>query len=255
MQILKDIRYLPENGFRGTGDLFLPEPDCSTGKIALSIHGGGWASMDKDSFAGVAAFLAENGLAVFNINYRLAGAAPFPACAEDCLAAADFVIGKNIPELNGFDCSRLLVIGASAGGHLALMTGLKLGRKRALGIAAISAIADLMPDFTANRERYSILFGHEPEGAEMISASPVELVAADSPPMFLTHYINDRVVPVESSVNFIKKAKSLNAEVAAYLYDNEREGQGHAIWIPGSEPHRLYPDIEEKITDFILKLK
>ena len=101
MNVLRDIPYAPENGFRGIGDLYFPDDATPRQSVALTIHGGGWRALDKSSYEGVARFFAENGFTAYNINYRLAPENRCPACLDDCLKAADFLQNKTIPELAG----------------------------------------------------------------------------------------------------------------------------------------------------------
>ena len=120
MKVIDHISYRKENGFRGLGDLYLPDTVTPETGAALLIHGGGWSALDKSSFAGVALWLCQElGMAAYNINYRLCGQTPWPVCGDDCLEAGDFFLNSAIPEFQGFDRSRIVVIGASAGGHLA----------------------------------------------------------------------------------------------------------------------------------------
>ncbi len=226
------LSYNPAHGERGLGDLSNP-----TGSPAvLAIHGGGWAAQDKASWRGVAEYLADHGCCVYNINYRLCGMEPWPACGDDCLDAAHFLLEKH---------DRIFLVGGSAGGHLALMTGLRLPHCRVAGIVAISAIGDLRADLAVNPDRYRYLFGGEPTKQQIEEATPMSYLG-NPPPILYTHSLYDTVVPIESAKNFVAAS---GAE--SYFYDEGRRDEGHAIWIPGSEPHKLYPDIEERILDFI----
>ena len=62
------------------------------------------------------------GWAVVNVEYRLGQVARAPAAVEDCLCALRWVIAS--AEEYGFDTERIVVTGNSAGGHLALTTGI-----------------------------------------------------------------------------------------------------------------------------------
>ena len=64
----------------------------------------------------------EMGFAVVNVTYRLARVSEAPAAVEDCRCALRWVI-QNAKEY-GLDVNRLVVTGYSAGGHLALTTGM-----------------------------------------------------------------------------------------------------------------------------------
>lgn len=88
----------------------------------MCIHGGGWVFHSKEDGIGMVLPYLDMGLSVVNVNYRLAGVAPAPAAVEDCRMALRWVI-KNAKEY-GFDTDRIIITGRSAGGHLALTTGM-----------------------------------------------------------------------------------------------------------------------------------
>ena len=86
-----------------TGDLHLPagEITAATPKLLL-LHGGGWRS-DKylrGTLSDEAALFRDAGYAVYNVDYRLAPAAAWPAIGDDCLAAARKLVScDGMPEL------------------------------------------------------------------------------------------------------------------------------------------------------------
>lgn len=248
-RVVKDIVYNAEAKDRGTGDLYLPKDVSESTPVALCIHGGGWSGMNRSGTAGIAEFLCENGFAVLNINYRLTGSGPWPLCGDDCMKAGDFLLNSpEIEKIAKMNRSKVLIIGASAGGHLALMTGLRLPAERVSGIVSISGIADLEPDRAANPGRYVPFFGENPSEELLKNASPMSYIRAEQPPILLTHTIYDRVVPFASAKNFFDASRAVGANIQWYVYD--RRNDGHCIWIPGSSPHRLYPDIEDEILKF-----
>ena len=254
MKLLPNVIYDKSHGECGLGDLYLPDRISKQTPLALAIHGGGWRAMDKYSFSGVAEFLCGLGFAVYNINYRLTGEAPWPACGDDCLEAARFLLSADHPEFAGNDRGKIFVVGASAGGHLALMTGLRLPSSQVSGIVSISGIAKLEPDMKLHSDRYSGLFGTEgPFPEEMFaSASPVEFLNRNNPSILLTHAIYDTVVPIDSATEFEDAAREHGGRIESYYYN--RRKQGHCIWIKGSDPHKLHPDIEERIERFASRL-
>lgn len=202
MEINKNIAYRPENADHGAGDLYNPQSET----MILAIHGGGWSGLSKEVFLRLAGFLAENGYGVFNINYRLSSMAPWPACGNDCLAAANYLLA---------DYQRIFILGSSAGGHLALMTGLRLQPERIAGIIAISAIGDLAPDKEINPGRYVALFHGEPTPEQLSEACPVNYLNENHPPILYTHFVHDQVVPLKSAENFVKAV----GNVETYFYD------------------------------------
>ncbi|MDO4574684.1 MAG: glycoside hydrolase family 99-like domain-containing protein [Planctomycetia bacterium] len=248
-EVVKDIVYCAEAKERGVGDLYLPKNVSEKTPMALCIHGGGWSAMDRSGLAGVAEFLCENGFAVFNINYRLTGSGPWPLCGDDCLKAGDFLLNApEVDKLAKIDRSKVFVIGASAGGHLALMTGLRLPAERVSGIVSISGIADLEADRLAHPGRYVPFLGKEPSEALWKDASPMSYIRKNQPPILLTHTIYDQVVPFASAKRFFDKSREVGANIAWYVYD--RRDDGHCIWVPGSSPHRLHSDLEAAILNF-----
>lgn len=90
--------------------------------VILDIHGGGW-------FQGVAA--SDDALndamaqachaAIVSVEYRLAPENPFPACIDDCKAAAKWLVGHAQSE---FGTSKLFITGQSAGGHLSALVAI-----------------------------------------------------------------------------------------------------------------------------------
>ena len=254
MKLITNFIYNESYGEYGLGDLYLPDQVSENTPLALAIHGGGWSSYDKYSFSGVADFLCKLGFAVYNIHYRLTGVKPWPACGDDCLEAARFFLTADRPEFAGLRRKKLFVIGASAGGHLALMTGLRLPAHQVSGIVSISGIAKMESYMDPNPFMYRKFFGMPgPYPQEKIhSASPLAYVNRDNPPVLLTHAIYDKAVPIESATAFEDAARDHGGRVDSYYYN--RRNDGHCIWIKDSDPHKLHPDIEKRIEQFISTL-
>jgi acetyl esterase/lipase len=93
--------------------------------LVIDFHGGGWvignAQMDDDRNV---AMVKECNVTVVSIDYRLAVSTPIEGLLEDCLAATRFFLSDNCKE---FADLPVIVVGESAGGHLAAATlmGLK----------------------------------------------------------------------------------------------------------------------------------
>lgn len=84
--------------------------------VILYIHGGGFRILSKESHWIMALALARQGYVVFNIDYRLAPAHPFPAAVEDAARAWCWV-HENAARFGG-DPSRVTLGGESAGANL-----------------------------------------------------------------------------------------------------------------------------------------
>jgi acetyl esterase/lipase len=103
-----------------TGDLkarvYRPEGEGPFPTVVF-FHGGGWVIGDLDTHDNMTRNVCRGARAVvIAVDYRLAPEHPFPAAAEDCIAAARWV-AAHTAELGGDD--RLAVAGDSAGGNLA----------------------------------------------------------------------------------------------------------------------------------------
>lgn len=106
------------------------------GPLLLFFHGGGFVLGDLDTHEPFCAEIARRlDLPVLAVDYRLAPEHPFPAAAEDCIAAARWAAGSG-PAL-GREVTGLVPVGDSAGGNLAIVVGLALRDEP----AAVPAIA------------------------------------------------------------------------------------------------------------------
>ena len=111
--------------------VFTPESGDVRG-VYLHMHGGSWflggsAWQNDVRLLGLADRLR---IAIVSVDYRLAPEHPWPACAQDCTAAAAWLVENAQSE---FGTNRLIIGGESAGGHLCASTMLRL--RGALGLA------------------------------------------------------------------------------------------------------------------------
>jgi len=108
-------------------DVYLPAGRTTTNtKVIVTIHGGAWAQGDKSDFTAFIDTLKKRlpGYAIFNINYRLSNGSTitFPAQENDVKAAIEFIHSKQ----SEYSISeKFVLLGASAGGHLALLQAYK----------------------------------------------------------------------------------------------------------------------------------
>ncbi len=110
-------------------DIYLPAGRTTAAtKVIILIHGGAWISGDKSDFtADIIDTLKKRipDYAIFNINYRLGAFPninPFPTQEMDVMAAIGYIHGKRA---NYLVSDKFVLMGASAGGHLALLHAYK----------------------------------------------------------------------------------------------------------------------------------
>ena len=155
----------------------------------------------------------EMGWAVANIEYRLGEVALAPAAVVDFLCALRWVI-QHAEEYN-IDTSRIVLTGHSAGGHLALTTGMipaaaGLDRQcpgsEPLSVAAIvnwygiTDVGDLLDG--SNMKNYAVEWmGSMPNRYEIADrVSPLTYVRAGLPPILTIHGDADPTVPYQQGV-------------------------------------------------------
>ena len=137
--------------------LYVPTGAVSPGPLLVFFHGGGWVYGDLDSHDPTCRFLAErSGVRVLSVDYRLAPEQPFPAAADDAVAAYRWV--SEHAEGLGADPTRLGVGGDSAGGNLAAVTAIEAAREELP--LAFQLLVYPGTDATTRRPSRA-LFGHD----------------------------------------------------------------------------------------------
>lgn len=114
---ISDVPYMETDREHHRLDVYRPLDRSGPLPVVLYIHGGGFRILSKDTHWMMAIAFARRGYVVFNINYRLAPAHPFPAAAEDGCAALAWAV-ENAARFGG-DPERLVLAGESAGANLA----------------------------------------------------------------------------------------------------------------------------------------
>jgi acetyl esterase/lipase len=121
-----NIAYAERNGATLAGDFYLPQ-GVDKAPVLVAVHGGGWQGGSRMIYRHWGPYLAKHGYAVFAISYRLSkpGAKSFPDAVYDVKAAVQYVRAR-AGEL-GVDPERIMLMGDSAGAHLAALTALAAG--------------------------------------------------------------------------------------------------------------------------------
>jgi acetyl esterase/lipase len=195
--------------------------------VAVVVHGGCWVAqlgeLDRravamDNMRPLAAALAEAGVATWNIEYRRLGneGGGWPGTFQDVATAADHL--RSIALEHSLDLTRVIAIGHSSGGHLAMWLG---GRPRIAatsdlytedplrlgGVINLDGPADLAA--TIPRERQicgarvvtDMLGGSHAEQPERLrAASPVELLPFGVTQVYMAgRMFAEQVAPYEAA--------------------------------------------------------
>lgn len=186
-------------------------PSDSTGLVpyVIVVHGGSWIGGKREDMGPICEALAKKGVGAVTIDYRLAPTYKWPAMLEDCQVAYAY-LAKNGTKM-GLDNRRVGVLGASAGGHLALLMAMKEteaaaqkeGAPKRLAVRGVLNLFGptlLTEDYPMDlRDAVSKTVLGKPYAlaqTEAYGMSPVNFVAAGDPPVFTLHGEADPLVPV-----------------------------------------------------------
>lgn len=124
-ELRTDVVYAEVGGIPLRFDHYRPTKVVGPAPAIVFVHGGGWMYGDPSQAAGNGPAFAARGIATISISYRLAGEAKFPAALDDVRRGLRWV-RANAASL-GIDPARLLLMGLSAGAHLAMLAHLTNG--------------------------------------------------------------------------------------------------------------------------------
>jgi acetyl esterase/lipase len=120
--LVPDITYRTVSNWDAKLDVIQPRGLTEPGPTLIYYHGGGWTAGTKESATISLLPYLQMGWSIVNVEYRLTDVALAPAAVEDARCALRWVY-KNAKQYN-FDVRKIVTTGNSAGGHLALLTGM-----------------------------------------------------------------------------------------------------------------------------------
>ncbi|MDJ0663791.1 MAG: type II 3-dehydroquinate dehydratase [Acidimicrobiia bacterium] len=202
------------------GDLLIPD-GAGPHSVAVLLHGGFWRDhWTRDIMQGLAIDLHDRGWASWNLEYRRVGTGGgWPTTAGDVASGIEHLAA--IADVHNLDLDRLVVIGHSAGGHLALwsaaphsladrgaypslvvalapISDLEAGYESGVGSGAVANFLELSP--AEGRDRYD-------------AASPANLLPLDTRQL-VVHGTEDDTVPVTMSRTYVAAARAAGDDVA-----------------------------------------
>ncbi|RNI31530.1 alpha/beta hydrolase [Rufibacter latericius] len=239
-----NIAYAGTQNSRQTLDITYPNHSTPPYKTIVLFHGGGWMAGHKQSETIASIFQAvHQGYAVVSVNYRLSGEVKWPKPLHDAKAAIRFLRANS--QKYQLDTEKLVVWGASAGGHIAEMLAatnhqpafedLSMGNKTASsavqGVVAWYGVADVstLTDIGLPPANKIMGFDVRVEKAKTRDANPLDLVSKNFPPILLVHGTNDKVVPFQQSVDMQKKVNEATGKQLAQLVPFEGASHGDPV--------------------------
>lgn len=201
------------------GDLYLPS-QTGPHPVVILVHGGCWrAQVGLDYLGSLCSAFTGEGFAVWNVEYRrLGNGGGWPMTFADIAKSADFL--RDLAETYALNLSRVVAVGHSAGGHLALWLA---GRHRLpvdsalytaaplplAGVVSLAGVSDLVDEFNRQMCGGAVqeLVGGSPE-AELQryrQASPKELLPLGVPQWQIVGRY-DQIVPVDHVQQYVTVA-------------------------------------------------
>jgi acetyl esterase/lipase len=247
-QVTPNLVYRTASNWEATLDVYQPRGVDSPSPVLLFFHGGGWTNGEKEHTTLALLPWLEMGWAVVNANYRLTSVAPAPAAVEDARCALRWIY-RHAAQYR-FDVGRVVTSGQSAGGHLALMSGMlpedspfdracpgdrdggasTVGPRniQPLRVAAIvdwygiSNVSELLTG--VHRKAYAVAWlGAQPAREELAAqVSPETHVRSGLPPIISVHGDADPTVPYSQKQRF---HAALERAGAAHELVTIREGK------------------------------
>ncbi len=194
-----DHRYNYGDEAQQFAELYMPAT-ASPHPVILLAHGGCYyESYNLQPISPVARSLADEGFAVWNIEYRRAGnGGDFPNMFLDVGAAADYL--REVADAHELDLSQVVSVGHSAGGHLALWLA---GRQQlsatsavytadplliagVVGLAPIADIADALDQGMCGPALPTVISSHQTATATNLEdVSPAAMLPLGIPQIHL----------------------------------------------------------------------
>ncbi len=217
-------------------EIYLPEKEKATGAAVIICPGGSYAVLTyQGEGVRTAQGLMRNGIASFVLKYRL----PDDAIMKDKktgplqdVQQAIKVVRENAGKW-GIDVNRVGIMGFSAGGHLASTAATHFEKSLIVNTDNINLRPDFlilvypvisMQDNLTHPDSRTNLLGPNPS-KEVIDLFSNELqVAENTPPTYITHSADDKLVDVDNSINFFEALRHKNVPVEMHIYPKGGHG-------------------------------
>lgn len=218
--------------------VYLPPKEKATGTAVIICPGGGYARL-AFSYEGyeVAKYFNERGIAAFVLKYRLPDDAIMInkeiGPVQDAQRAIQ-IVRERAREWH-LHKKRIGIIGFSAGGHLASTAGTHFNQQ----YIGMPKRTNLRPDFMilaypvisftdtmAHLGSRTRLIGDHPSAEKIREYSNELQVTSNTPPTFLMHAKDDKVVSVQNSLHFYQSLQQHKVPAELYLYEKGGHGFG-----------------------------
>lgn len=197
-------------------DRYLPPTEGTDRPVIVVVHGGSWRGGDKGqsltSTTEWSRTLAAAGFVVYDVQYRLAPEVRHPVAMQDVQCALAYVRAN--ARADGADPERVVLLGRSAGAHLALLAAYRGNESpcgppaRVRGVVALYGPTDLLaayadpgdPDLIGGRSVLRDLIGGTPDEARerFVDAMPRTWLDRAVPTLLIHGQVDQIVYPRHS---------------------------------------------------------
>lgn len=207
-------------GQRRSLDVYRPSSASGKAPVIVFLYGGGWEDGDKATYRFVGAALAARGYLTVIPDYRVYPEVRFPAFLQDAAAAVAWT-KRHAAEFGG-DPDRLVLMGHSAGAHIAAMlaydrqwlAAVGLDPERDVrGLIGLAGPYDFLP---LHSDTLRAIFG-PPEG--LAATQPITFVDGRGPPAFLATGLNDDTVDPGNTSRLALRIRERGGEAETRIYD------------------------------------
>ena len=229
-------------------DIYRPAAGDTGGPIAMFIYGGSWRRGDRATYGFVGAALAARGITTVIADYRLYPEVKFPAFVEDAARAYAWV-SANLASGSG-KRRPIVLIGHSAGAHIAAMLALNARYLAAAGVVEQPAgLIGLSGPYAFDPTTFlttAAIFA--PAAGRADDARPVAFVRRGAPPTLLMHGLLDATVQPYNTRELAGALQAAGTDVRKIEY----AGIGHiGLVLAISRPLRWQAPVLKEMMAFI----
>jgi len=219
-------------------DIYLPQQGAYPFPVVIAFHGGGWDLWNKRMLEPWYYQFLDQGYALASIEYTLSDKAKWPEQGKQVNAGVRW-LRANAGEF-GLDPDKFVVVGGSAGGHLAGIVGTTSDlvefnstvygnnniSSRVSGVITYYAPFDLTKEASDPLSKAAKLLGCSSEICPGLakSASVTNFVTADDPPFYILHGTGDTVVSSHHAEQMQETLLSSNVDVTLVILDGYAHG-------------------------------
>lgn len=243
--IERNIAYADRSATKNLLDVIF-DPDQKNLPVLFFIHGGSWMTGSKDMYTKLGENFLAKGFVSVIINYRLFPSTNIFGMVQDCRDAFEW--SKNNITKYGGDAESIYLMGHSAGGHLAAVTGMSetMPKKNVAGFILVDAFglsayhflsehSQLIPEFLAE------IFGLD--NKRWAAVSPDQLIKAQLPPYLIL--TGEATYPFVTLDNQLFATALKSSRVMCEHKIIQRMSHMQMIYMFENTAHSIYSEIAE----------